>query len=284
MRRPGQSNLPGNVGNAASPSEILAAGGTRGLGGAPRLGGDDLVYMGDVLSLPTRVRRPGGGRTQLTELPGVTTPSMLTVDQAVMEFHRLPTNERDEWTRTAERFYNRSVTPSSAFSLWKDTVGFISSFTKATGDLVTPQSYLSQLADQAEANRQQRDGADGAYMGPVTTQTTERRVNLTNPTEARAFLDNALGQYLGRRPSVEEYDNFRKALNIQERGAPQIRESTQTVTPEGQAFRTVEAEEETRGGFLPQQFAREFARGQEGAGEAAATGLLTSFLELLRGE
>lgn len=289
MRRPGQSNLPGNVGNAASPAEILAAGGTRGQGGAPRLGADDLVYMGDILetSQPTRVRRPGGGRTQLTELPGVefTKPSMLTVEQAVMEFHRLPTNERDEWTRTAERYYGRSITPSSAFSLWKDTVGFISSFTKATGELITPQAYLSQLADQAEANRQQRGGgAGGAYMGPVTTQTTERRVNLTNPTEARAFLDNALGQYLGRRPSVEEYDNFRKALNIQERGAPQIRESTQTVTPQGQAFRTVDAEEETRGGFLPQQFAREFARGQEGAGEAAATGLLTSFLELLRGE
>ena len=281
MRTPGQSNLPNSTGNAASPQQILSAGGTRIPGGAPRLGVDDLVYMGDIITSPTRVRRPGGGRTQLTELPGIQAPSMLPVNQAAMEFHRLSEPERKRWRETAERYYGRKVTPSSEFSLWKETVSFISAYTKATNDLIDPWTYLERLASDAEASRSSRAGA---YTGPVTTQTTQRQVNLTNPTEARAFLDSALGQALGRRPNVDEYNNFLKALNIQERGAPQIRESTQTVTPRGNAFREVESDETVSGGFLPQQFAREFARGQEGAAETAASGLLTAFLELLRGE
>lgn len=286
MRRPGQSNAPNTVGNAATPSEIAAAGGTRAGNGAPRFGAEDTVYMDTMLTRPTRVRRPGGGRTQLTELPGVEVPRMMSIEAAFQEFHLMERNEpnkRAEWAELAERYYGREVTPSSQWSLWQDTVKFVSAYTKATGELITPWQYLEGLAGQAEAARAARGGG-GRYMGPVTTQTRERQVNLTNPTEARAFLDSALGEFLGRRPELDEYNNFLKALNIQERGAPRIRESTQTVTPRGDALREVESDETVSGGFLPQQFAREFARGQEGAAETAATGLLASFLELLRGE
>lgn len=95
------------------------------------------------------------------------------------------------------------------------------------------------------------------------------QVRLTSPSDARALLNQAMSQYLGRQASGEEIEQFVAALNAQERANPV------NVTFEGGV--AVQS-----GGFNPATFAEDFARSQEGSSEfQAATTLLDAFFDAL---
>lgn len=242
---------------------------------------DGLVYLGEEFSLRNIQTGEPPGRTY-TVSP--TDPRMyVTKDAAYTAFWRLQPEQRREWDALVTAFDGEAPDEARSNAVWRTVAGYAAETYKA--DPNNPMSIMDIMRQQA-INAQddpRRGGGGGAYMGPVTTISKSVDYNLTNPTEARAFLNDALGQYLGRRPTDDEYQNFQKALNIQERGAPTITEAETTVTPQGQARRTQESESTRKGGFLPQQFAEEYALSQEGAGEQGASLLLNDLLNVMRG-
>lgn len=284
---PGVSQSYGGTGFAANEAEIYQMGDLGGQLGFAPIGNDGLVYMGSDYDEPARRRTfvtpehlAGDRRTSETVIPGRETGNF-TLEQAELEYYRLDDAQKARWTAATTGAVGYEPSPTYKQSLWRDAITFVANYQKATGEKLDPFTYMEGLAAEGGGRR----GGGGAYMGPVTTKSRSKDVNLTNPSEARAFLDNALGEYLGRRPTTDEYENFTKALNIQQRGAPVITTSETTVTPQGDALRVQEGESTRKGGFTPGQFAKEFARGQEGAAETAVGGpLLNAFLGLLRGE
>ena len=287
--QPGVGQTFGGTGFAANEMEIYQKGNLEGSLGLTPLGADGRVYLGPSYDQPATQKKitvPSRGegmkgvppRTIEATIPG--RQQTFSIDQAELVYVTFDDEQAAEWEQLTKAVVGYVPAPNYQQSLWRDAVQFVAAYQKATGELMTPQEYMRQLGARAAA----RGDRGGAYTGPVTTVSRSKDVNLSNPTQARALLDNFLGEYLGRLPSEDEYRNFTKALNIQERGAPRITEATTTVTPQGQARRTQVGESEQRGGFVPEQFAREFARGQEGAAETAVGGpLLNAFLGLLRG-
>lgn len=124
-------------------------------------------------------------------------------------------------------------------------------------------------------------GAGGGYSGPVTSKSKQTSVNLTDPTSARGLVDAAMTQYLGRRPTQKEYANFLQQLNSMEEKNPSVTTQTSVTTPGVGSSSTV-AKSKTTGGSNAQQYAVEYARGQEGAAEyTAATTVADAFISLL---
>ena len=119
--------------------------------------------------------------------------------------------------------------------------------------------------------------AGGRYRGPVTTISKQTDINLSNPDTARGLIDSALASELGRKPTKFEYANFSKALKIHEEMNPST--ATQITKSSGPGSTVTQTSKSTRGGGTsPQQFAQEYAAGQEGAAEyKVATKYLDAF-------
>ena len=281
--QPGVSQQFGGTGFAASEYEIFNKAGLEGAMGMTPMGADGLVYLGPDYDLPAETRTmmvPGGGvsREITRTIPG--RQVMVPVDQLDTVYFQFDEQQKRDWAALSEEITGYPQTPQNQLALWRTTGQYSAAYQKATGQGITIWDLARDQAARAKENREKT----GAYKGPVTTVSRSRDVDLTNPSGARAFLDSALGDYLGRLPTEDEYKNFTRALNMAERAAPTITEAETTVTPQGDARRTQIGESERRGGFTPAQFAREFARGQEGAAETAVGGpLLNAFLGLLRG-
>jgi hypothetical protein len=133
--------------------------------------------------------------------------------------------------------------------------------------------YLYGLL-QSNGDQTQGDGPSGGGGGTGITTT----VDLTDPGSAMALADSALTQYLGRRASDKEQEQFRKALRAMEMANPQTANVETVRTKDGKKVNTTSAV--VRGGdFNPQVFADEWAQGKEGAGEyQAATTFLDAFI------
>lgn len=275
--QPGVSQSYGGTGYAANEYEIYNKGGLEGALGMRPTGADGLVWLGAEFDQPAEtIRVP---RREPIQKPAQ--QALVPIDQLNTVYFGFDEQQKQQWSNLSERIIGYAATPERELALWNSMGQYSAAYQKATGEGITIWSLAEDQAARAEANR---SGQGGAYKGPVTTVSKMKDVDLTNPSGARAFLDRSLGDYLGRLPTDEEYQNFTRALNMAERAAPTITESETTVTPQGDARRTQIGESERRGGFTPQQFATEFARSQEGAAETAVGGpLLNAFLGLLRG-
>lgn len=251
---------------AANAPEILQMGGFAGPTG-PAVGGQ-MVYMG-----PNFRGKPSAAEQRQTERikqsPTIRHPSEAVgrtvlplptrnYDYASMQeasdyYFLMPPKQREQF-----HGYYQNITGSRIRSVpsfingWNQAVTGSAEFTRMTGRPTTPMEYAQMLANVGPGVRPQ-GGRGGGSRGPTRTEV----INLTNPSDARVLVDNALTQYLGRRATQEESRTFLKTLNKLERKSPQI---------------SVESGDQTRkvvqeGGLNQELVAREFAESREDAAE-----------------
>jgi hypothetical protein len=128
------------------------------------------------------------------------------------------------------------------------------------GNKVSVLDAFDKIIEQAAAA-----GVDlgGGGKGPDITKS----ISLTDPQTAETLIDQALQQYLGRKASVAEVEDFRKSLTRAEKRAP----VEVDVVGGDTSVRS--------GGFNPAVFAQQYAEGMEGAAEyQAATTFLDAFI------
>lgn len=200
-----------------------------------------------------------------------------------------PEAQRKIYNDAIEVYGHEKVPALNMASFYADTVNAAYQAQQSRGIKVTPLEYWDYYRESGGPGLNAYGdkggkGAGGRYMGPTTQVGTYETVNLSNPSEARALLDNALGQVLGRRPTDVEYKNFTAALNAAQEEAPSITESVSTTTPQGKAKSTVKSKQKTSGGVSETQLATEFARSQEMAAETIGGTLgFDAFLEAIGG-
>ena len=124
-------------------------------------------------------------------------------------------------------------------------------------------------------------GGGGGGGGVSRSTSVTESIDISNPTSARALVDRALTEYLGRRATGNEYASFRQALNAAERKAPS-RTKSSSVSSRGGGGASTMTKTISMGGIDRGRFAEEWAMSQEGAAEyAAATTVLDTFMKML---
>ena len=154
---------------------------------------------------------------------------------------------------------------------------------QTTGLLVDPLTYWDYFRQTGGVGaKQQSAGTTGAGGGGVSRSTSvTESIDISNPTSARALVDRALTEYLGRRATGNEYASFRQALNAAERKAPS-RTKSSSVSSRGGGGASTMTRTMSEGGIDRGRFAEEWAMSQEGAAEyAAATTVLDTFMKML---
>jgi hypothetical protein len=90
---------------------------------------------------------------------------------------------------------------------------------------LTPMEYLTMAAtDQSLADpNAAAAGPKGPYMGP------QSRTDLSTVFDAKALVNTALGQYLGRQATDSEIAKFHQMLNAQQTANPSVSDPTKAV-------------------------------------------------------
>ncbi len=156
---------------------------------------------------------------------------------------------------------------------------------QSTGLAVGPLDYWDyyrQTGGYGMNLQKQGAASAGAGGGGVSRSTSvTESIDISNPTSARALVDRALTEYLGRRATGNEYASFRQALNAAERKAPS-RTKSSSVSSRGGGGASTMTRTMSEGGIDRGRFAEEWAMSQEGAAEyAAATTVLDTFMKML---
>jgi hypothetical protein len=162
------------------------------------------------------------------------------------------------------------------------------------GNRYTPMDLLYPLAFQHgvlnadgtfnAAAAKPKSGADGPKLAQYGTSTaTSSNVTHADPDTARGLVDNALQTYLGVRASPERVDQFLADLRAHENKNPDKATRTTTTSANGTTTADSASTGTSGGGSNPQQYAEDWARGQQGAAEfQASTSYLDSFLEAIK--
>ena len=212
-----------------------------------------------------------------------TTDKTVPVQTAAAAWASLSPAAQQKIYQDAIKVYGHSKIPTLNLpSFYADTVNNAYQVQQSTGLKVTPLDYWDyyQQAGGPGLNAYGAGGAGGA-SGPKTTITETESVNLTDPATARGVFESAISTYLGRRPTEQETKMALSALQAQEEASPDITVTETTTTPSGSVSK-VKSKSRSTGGFNSQQYAKEYARGMEGAGETtAATDLFDAFIELI---
>ena len=184
------------------------------------------------------------------------------VDAAAQGFNSLSPEALRAVKQAADDFYRYDVPAVNLPSFYSDfMVKGAYQLQQSRGLKVTPleyPEYMKQVFGPGAFGSK-----SGGAGGPSTTTSVNETINLSNPTEARAFLDDALGKVLGRIPTAVEYQNFTKALNAAENESPTVTSSTTS----GKGSGSTRTKSKTKGGMSGDQFAVEYARSQDMAAE-----------------
>ena len=259
----------GQFQNSLEAQQLATSMGLNGAFGQPSAT-DGMVYLGDDYNLtkdvPTMLQKPGASN------------GMFTIDEAKARYVTMNPQEIKRFDKAIEQLTGKKPTGLSNQYYWEQMIDQANVYSSATGTPISPWEAAELLAARSPAAP---DG--GAYTGPTTTTYNDETVNLTNPSNARALIDNAIGSYLGRKPTGKEYRTFLQALNATEEANPQISQgvskSSGSANP---AAQTVSTTSKSEGGINAQQFAGEYAKSDEQYAETqlSTTGL-QSFLSML---
>lgn len=133
------------------------------------------------------------------------------------------------------------------------------------GIKITPWQLLSRYAGSG--------GGPGAVSGaPKIVTSTSSSVDLTNPSQARALVDQVLTARLGRAATEAEKKEFLAALNAAEKKNPKTTTTTTTTSATGES---VSSSSTSKGGLDAAGFAGEWAlthnKDEAGSYQALAT-------------
>lgn len=269
----GNSTLPSNTNpntyrNPTTPA-MSRLGLDRSIKG-PATGNQRLVYMGEKeANVDVGVPKRGYQRRNRP------VPVLVPVGDARYMMETLAPVYRQRLYDTATAYFGHSNWDYSWLDgVWERAINVSANSYAYAGkeNAITPVDAFVLVADQMKAAGGGGAGGGGGGGGGGTSVRTQ--VQLTNPTNARSLVDNALDGYLGRKATQQEADAFYRALNVQEAKSPYVTTTSQS----GSVSSSV-----TEGGFNPSTFAEDWARSQEGSSEyQAATTYLDAFIGALK--
>lgn len=259
--------------NNVEAQDLFNAAGIGGTGMGYNNAGPGWVSLGSAYETSVDIPTRAGTYTARSS-------AIVPITGAYGHFNRMSVEELRAFGKQASRYlnYDASKAPGTTLqSIWNDGVNGLAMYQQETGDTsMGVIEYLRLQNDRREAAGLLR-GSDsgtggGAYTGPVTSISTNRIINLTDPTEAQSFVDSALQQYLGRNATEEERSKFYQALNQLERENPVIQRSRQTTTPYGPGLQKSKGRTVQEGGINAAVVAEEFAASRPQAAETAISG------------
>lgn len=140
------------------------------------------------------------------------------------------------------------------------------------GVKVTPWSLLERYGAVA--------GVDlAAKLGPITTTSTSRNVNLSSARDANSLVDAALAARLGRAATDEEKKKFLASLNAAEKKEPTVTSTTTTTSGSGTENVSSNSSSKTSGGVNASSFAQEWSLGHN-KDEAGSYQALSEYMPL----
>ena len=241
---------------AANPTEIaMMANGNSNLGAiiGGNLGADGFVSL---------------GRGFRKDIP---------LPQAQADFFDMNSEERGLWRQKVGNVKGyRNPTGAQELAAWNEATRGLAAYQKATGrsdlDIFT---YMDRIAMGQPAG-----GGGGAPAPPSKYVTTQ--VDITNPSEARSLVEDAIGTYLGRSPTDYEFSNFLSTIKEVDRKNPT--KSTQKVKSTGAGGGTQRTKVTQEGGVDRRQIAKEYARSRYDFAETnVETTAAQGFLKLISG-
>lgn len=131
----------------------------------------------------------------------------------------------------------------SAYDVWKKAVTHAGRFAM-TGKEIDPQDVLDMMGDAANGP----GGAGHRQQGPVT----RRQIDLTDPETAKAWVQQAFQQSMGRAPEDAEIRAMIDALGRKEKANPTVQ--TTTPTKWDDQGNPIDSTTTTSGGFNSQAF------------------------------
>ena len=175
-----------------------------------------------------RVVRPGQIALSETAPGGVVRKDEYkSLSEAQGEFYRWSEDDRRKWGQHLlalglidegeENDYN------TLRDMWMDVVSEAANFTTA-GKQVDPWKVATLIAGDTSSG-----GAAGRSKGFTGSKSqTRRSVDLTDPSTAKALVNDVLSRQLGRAATDAEVEEFRNVLNAAERANPTVTSSTTT--------------------------------------------------------
>lgn len=145
------------------------------------------------------------------------------VNDARLEWYRWTDEERRAWAQYLVSI--GAIDPEEASDmglvqkLWESAVDEAANYRAAGKENVTPWDAVRVAADFG--------GGPGSKKGGFTGSKTQRSqsVDLTDPTTARAMVNDVLSRRLGREATDDEVRAFTETLNAAERANPTITET-----------------------------------------------------------
>jgi hypothetical protein len=227
-------------------NKFYQGGGIQGSLGTPVIGADGFVTMGDAFSTYTGY---SGGQATSSRTP-------YNIDTAQNFYYSMSDTFKSEWLTELERQLGWDVAkrPQTGQEYWSSYVTRTAAYNKATNSAISPMELIRMENDQL-ARLGKLPSGKGGGSGSSTV------VNLTNPSDARLVVNNALQQYLGRDATEEESEAFLNTLNQVERKNP---------------IRTTKSSRS--GGVNPNEVAKEVAMADKNYAETAVNSTYMGWL------
>lgn len=208
---------------------------------------------------------PGGQRVPASNALDYYTNLYLSSGQDKEDYYRIA-------DLLVDKGYMSSRADISSYEALVTKAVYVAGNDKFRGKL-NPVDVLELLPDSGS-------NPDGS---PRSFSTTSRTVTKTSKTDAKATLNNAYQQMLGRMATDKELAVFQKALNDMEAKNPSVSVSSGTSTTKGGNTST-SSSTNTTGGFNSSQFAADFARSRPEYAEVfAATTFMNVIDDMVRG-
>ena len=236
----------------------------------------NIVYLGRPGIAPTA--RKSGGEFHMGGQDGsqqVGQETYATADQVASLYLGFDDTDKKRMVGLMDQYFGAGKWDTTKMAPFWQVAVTQAATQYALGNKVTPWDALTSYVAKSV-----KDGtAPSSTNGGFSAGYRDTQVNLTNPSQARGLVNNALSQYLGRTATDKEQQAFLAALQQQEKANPNVTTGSRSYNSRGASTGTSATQS---GGIDPAQFAQEWAQSQEGSAEhMAATTYMDAFVNAL---